>query len=116
MDRRIVALLAFVAACSTGAEQKSATTTDSAGGNVTRSAVAAGDSASPAGYTGNERGTLDQNLTGRIPVLEYHVIGGDKNALYSRTVASYKADLDTAYKLGYRPITIAQMLDKDFSD
>ena len=56
------------------------------------------------------------NHTGRIPVLEYHVIGGDKNALYTRTVASYKADLEDAYKRGYRPITIAQMLDKDFSD
>lgn len=115
MDRRIVGLLAFAAACAGGADNK-ATTTDSAGGTVTRSAVAASDSASPAGYGGDERGTLEQNLTGRIPVLEYHVIGGDKNELYTRTVASYKADLDTAYKLGYRPITIAQMLDKDFSD
>jgi hypothetical protein len=115
MDRRIAGLLAFVAACSTGAEQKTATTTDSAGGSVTRSAAMA-DSTSSARYTGTEQGTLDQNLTGRIPVLEYHVIGGDKNELYTRTAASYQADLDTAYKLGYRPITIAQMLDKDFSD
>jgi len=117
MDRRIVGILAFVAACSRGADH-TATTTDSAGGNVTRTASAssAAGSTSTAGYAGNERGTLDQNLTGRIPVLEYHVIGGDKNELYTRTAASYKADLDTAYKLGYRPITIAQMLDKDFSD
>jgi peptidoglycan/xylan/chitin deacetylase (PgdA/CDA1 family) len=49
-------------------------------------------------------------------VLEYHVIGGDKNALYTRTAASYRNDLETAYKLGYRPITISQMLDKDFRD
>jgi hypothetical protein len=44
------------------------------------------------------------------------VIGGDKNTLYTRTAASYRADLETAYKMGYRPITIAQMLDKDFRD
>jgi hypothetical protein len=49
-------------------------------------------------------------------VLEYHVIGGDKNTLYTRTAASYRNDLEQAYKLGYRPITIKQMLDKDFSD
>ena len=59
---------------------------------------------------------LPTNHLGRIPVLEYHVIGGDKNALYTRTVASFKADLEDVYKRGYRPITIAQMLDKDFSD
>ncbi len=52
------------------------------------------------------------NHLGRIPVLEYHVIGGDKNELYTRTAASFRADLETAYRLGYRPITIAQMLDK----
>ena len=56
------------------------------------------------------------NQLGRIPVLEYHVIGGDKDALYTRTAAHYRADLEDAYRLGYRPITIAQMLDKNFSD
>jgi hypothetical protein len=56
------------------------------------------------------------NETGRIPVLEYHVIGGDKNSLYTRTAASFRADLEDVYKRGYRPITMAQMLDKDFRD
>ena len=49
-------------------------------------------------------------------MLEYHVIGGEKNTLYTRTAASYRADLEEAYKRGYRPINIAQMLDKDFRD
>src|SRR5690242_8489522 len=118
MDRRIFLGLALAAACSSGADHRSAATTrDSAGGNVTAStdsARAGGESSTASATT--ERGTLDQNLQGRIPVLEYHVIGGDKNALYSRTAASYRADLDTVYKLGFRPITIAQLLDKDFRD
>ena len=59
---------------------------------------------------------LPPNHNGRIPVLEYHIIGRDKNALYTRTAASFRADLEDVYKRGYRPITIAQMLDKDFSD
>jgi hypothetical protein len=62
------------------------------------------------------RGALPANHNGKIPVLEYHVIGGEKNGLYSRTVASYKADLEDVYRRGYRPITIAQMLDKNWSD
>jgi hypothetical protein len=49
-------------------------------------------------------------------VLEYHVIGGTKNELYTRTVESFKADLEDVYKRGYRPINISQLLDKDFSD
>ncbi|MEP6493899.1 MAG: polysaccharide deacetylase family protein [bacterium] len=61
-------------------------------------------------------GTLAANRNGRIPVLEYHVIGSEKNGLYSRTAASFRADLEDVYKRGYRPITIAQMLDKDFND
>lgn len=56
------------------------------------------------------------NRLGRIPVLEYHVIAGEKDGLYTRVPAHYLADLEAAYKLGYRPITIAQMLDKNFSD
>jgi hypothetical protein len=44
------------------------------------------------------------------------VIGGEKNQLYTRTVASFKADLEDVYRRGYRPITIAQMLDKNFAD
>ena len=59
---------------------------------------------------------LPSNHAGRIPVLEYHVIGGTKNELYTRTVESFKADLEDVYKRGYRPINIAQLLDKDFSD
>jgi peptidoglycan/xylan/chitin deacetylase (PgdA/CDA1 family) len=56
------------------------------------------------------------NPQGRIPVLEYHVIGAAQNSLYSRTLDSYRNDIETAYRLGYRPITVAQMLDKDFRD
>jgi hypothetical protein len=60
--------------------------------------------------------TLPANHAGKIPVLEYHVIGGTKNELYTRTADSYRADLEDVYKRGYRPINISQILDKDFSD
>jgi peptidoglycan/xylan/chitin deacetylase (PgdA/CDA1 family) len=119
MPRRFIALAFLVAACSKGdapaAQADSATRTrDSSGGAVTQTsgpaAAAPTDAAAAAGAK------QPANPQGRIPVVEYHVIGGDKNALYSRTVASFKADLEEAYRLGYRPITIAQMLDKDFRD
>ncbi|MEO8619942.1 MAG: polysaccharide deacetylase family protein [bacterium] len=101
MDRRSIALVAvFVVACSKG--DASSSTRDSAAGSVAVAVSAVGTAAA--------------NLQGRIPVLEYHVIAGDKNTLYTRTAASYRADLEEAYKRGFRPITIAQMLDKDFRD
>jgi hypothetical protein len=53
---------------------------------------------------------------GRIPILEYHVIGGTKNALYTRTAESFRKDLEDVYARGYRPITVSQMLDKNFHD
>lgn len=56
------------------------------------------------------------NHAGRIPIVEYHVIGGTKNQLYTRTAESFKADLDELYRRGYRPITVSQMLDRDFRE
>lgn len=121
MDRRLLLLpLSIAISCGRGdapANQSAASGTnhDSAAGSVSvapnASPAASTTSSAPAGAA-----ALPANPQGRIPVLEYHVIGGDKNALYTRTAASYKNDLETAYKLGYRPITISQMLDKDFRD
>jgi polysaccharide deacetylase len=100
-------LVLGLCACSASENNKTGTgnrsaATDSANGSVASQA---------------DPGTkLPPNHAGRIPVLEYHVIGGEKNALYTRTVASFKADLEDVYKRGYRPITVAQMLDKNFAD
>ena len=121
MDRRSLALLLLVAACSRGDSPStrtgsagSAAASGSARGEVATALNSApGDVASPRSGTAS---ALAPNPQGRIPVLEYHVIGGDKNTLYTRTAASYKADLEEAYRLGYRPVTIAQVLDKDWRE
>ncbi len=102
----MASMAAGLAACGGGSGSGSARN-ESAGGRR--------DSASGV-VTPPQAGTLPANHNGKIPVLEYHVIGGEKNALYTRTAASFRADLEDVYKRGYRPITIAQMLDKDFSD
>jgi hypothetical protein len=132
MDRRLLLATLLAAACSKAdapAPTPGATRGDSAAGAVAeapnspgagQAGPAAGPSVAPSGApgtaAGSPAGAAAANPQGRIPVLEYHVIGGDKNSLYTRTAASYRNDLETAYKLGYRPITIAQMLDKDFRD
>ncbi|MGH9889187.1 MAG: polysaccharide deacetylase family protein, partial [bacterium] len=106
MTFRIAILVLACAACS-GGGSSSATNDRGKRPDSAAGAVAMGDTS---------KGKLPKNATGKIPVLEYHVIGGDKNSLYTRTAASFRADLEDVYKRGYRPITIAQMLDKDFSD
>ncbi len=124
MDRRLLCLALVVAACSKGdaPARQPAATGDSASGAVAEAPNSPGAGASSGAPAAAAPATLASagggaaNPTGRIPVLEYHVIGGEKNTLYTRTAASYRNDLEQAYKLGYRPITIAQMLDKDFRD
>jgi hypothetical protein len=120
MDRRSIVLLFLAAACS-GGDSASGKTTPGGGDSAAATASAPSNGSGAVANTAGEvaapsAGSLQVNLQGKIPVLEYHVIGGDKNTLYTRTAASYRDDLEAAYKLGYRPITISQMLDKDFRD
>jgi hypothetical protein len=48
---------------------------------------------------------------GRIPIFEYHLIG-DKNATYERTREGLRKDLELMYERGYRPVTVADILDR----
>ena len=82
-----------------------------AGASTGRSSVA-----SSSGDIAVNARRLPANHLGRIPILEYHVIGGSENHQYTRTAASFRKDLDDVYARGYRPITVSQMLDKDFRD
>ncbi len=54
------------------------------------------------------------NELGRIPVLEYHLIG-DKEGRWQRSHARFREDLETLYRRGYRPVTISQILDRDLN-
>ena len=47
---------------------------------------------------------------GKVPILEYHKIGGD-DARWSRSVASFKRDLELLYARGYRPVTAGELID-----
>ena len=98
----------------TDASTRVAVEAPQAGGNPVSSptsgtpASSAGDIAAP--------GRLSANHMGRIPILEYHLITGTKNAEYTRTPESFRKDLEDVYARGYRPVTVSQMLDKDFHE
>jgi hypothetical protein len=103
-------------AADTAAVATTKTATDSSAGSIATTGAGAASGTTGASAQSGDPGKLAANHMGKIPVLEYHVIGGTADAQYTRTVASFKADLEDVYKRGYRPITIAQMLDKNFAD
>jgi hypothetical protein len=123
----LVALATFTYACDRISKDAGATSTS---GASRESAPGASDKSTSSGpstqqstaassagdIAGKAPMRLPANHLGRIPILEYHVIGGTKNALYTRTPESFRKDLEDVYARGYRPITVSQMLDKDFRD
>jgi hypothetical protein len=103
-----VALTAALAACG---GDKAAQSTPA--GSDTAARTTTPDSA--AGAVSNADTTFGpRNTMGRIPILEYHVIGAPEGR-YTVTKEHLLKDLQLTYDRGYRPITISQMLDKDFS-
>lgn len=51
------------------------------------------------------------NELGRIMVVEYHLFG-DRNTTYTRERSSFRQDLELLYRRGYRPVNMAQVLDR----
>lgn len=51
------------------------------------------------------------NEMGRIPILEYHLIGA-KEGRWEREHAGFRRDLELLYERGYRPITVADLVAK----
>lgn len=56
------------------------------------------------------------NRLGRIPILEYHVVADAARGMFTISRDEFRRDLQVLYDRGYRPITVAQLIDKDFSD
>ena len=51
------------------------------------------------------------NELGRIPILEYHLVG-DKEGRWERSRDGFRRDLEMLYARGYRPLTIGELVDK----
>lgn len=66
--------------------------------------------ASPSHSPGDSSRAL--NPLGRIPILEYHLIG-DTTGRWTRTPEEFRADLQLLYDCGYRPVTVSQVVDNE---
>ena len=49
----------------------------------------------------------------KIPILQYHLIG-DTDSRWKRSRDGFRRDLQLLYDRGYRPITVAQLIDRKF--
>jgi Polysaccharide deacetylase len=107
MRESLIAVGVALMACTSGPDD--ARTTDSAGGGLDRPATATAATAPTTRFDS----LGDRN--GRIPILEYHVIGDSSTNMFTITKGLFRKNLQTLYDRGYRPITVAQLLDKDFS-
>jgi peptidoglycan/xylan/chitin deacetylase (PgdA/CDA1 family) len=64
------------------------------------------------GIIGAQGSVRPPNENGRIPILEYHLVG-ERDSRWSRSAARFRQDLEDLYRRGYRPITVAQLVDGD---
>lgn len=88
-----LAALAAVAAC--GTHDRSPARRDSSSAR----AVTASHDSRPA------------NEMGRVPILEYHIIG-DTSGRWERERTRFVRDLELLYARGYRPVTLSQLIDR----
>ena len=105
-------LAALLAACGKNNGSPPATAqaapADSAPPAATTTATATATTGVAVGVNGD---TLAPNKMGRIPILEYHVIG-DHNAAYTRERSSFRQDLEKLYARGYRPVEVVDLINK----
>jgi peptidoglycan/xylan/chitin deacetylase (PgdA/CDA1 family) len=114
---------AVAAIACAGGEQKSGADAQGAAGTgaagASNGAVAASDSgaraagstaAAPSGPVGPTT-DLAPNELGRIPVLEYHLIG-DRESAWMVERQHFRRQLQMLYDRGFRPVTMKQVLDK----
>jgi peptidoglycan/xylan/chitin deacetylase (PgdA/CDA1 family) len=74
-----------------------------------RPAATAAPSAAAASTAAASAAAALPNELGRIPILEYHLVG-DADKRWARSRASFRRDLEQLYAAGYRPITVGDLV------
>ncbi len=100
----VPAAVALLTACSTSTPAADASGTAPAAATPTAAALVTDTSWGP--VTPAAAGSM-----GKVPVLMVHLVA-DTDAMWTVTRARFRRTLDTLYAYGYRPITVAQLIDK----
>jgi peptidoglycan/xylan/chitin deacetylase (PgdA/CDA1 family) len=110
VSRTVVALaLAFAAAC--GGDRGNVTDSAHGAAAVARpSAATTPITNHPSPFQGDHAGKL-----GRIPILEYHVVADSSHGMFVISRDQFRREMGMLYDRGYRPMTVAQLVARDFS-
>ncbi len=77
-------------------------------GDTVRPTVETPSATTPLSVAGSDRAP---NEYGRIPIVEYHLVEAE-DGTYKVSRERFRAELDTLHARGYRPISLAELLDK----
>jgi peptidoglycan/xylan/chitin deacetylase (PgdA/CDA1 family) len=108
-----LALLVAIGACrDSRTEQEPPTPALATTQPVAGAALAASSSVAPSVVEGAKASGREANELGRIPVLEYHLIGDSANkSMWVVEPARFRQHLELLYERGYRPFTVSELVD-----
>mgnify|MGYP000001378042 CR=1 FL=1 len=81
---------------------------DAPNGDTVRPSLEVAPAPTAAASPGSDRAP---NEYGRIPIVEYHLVEAE-DGTYKVSRERFRAELDTLYARGYRPIALGELLDK----
>jgi peptidoglycan/xylan/chitin deacetylase (PgdA/CDA1 family) len=115
MSRRPIIIALVVASALACRPVAPRTSTDSSTSSTPAAPFASPPSTTPAAIAlttvaNVRRGDRVPNTLGRIPILEYHLIG-QQEGRWERHYEAFRRDLELLYARGYRPISISQLVD-----
>jgi peptidoglycan/xylan/chitin deacetylase (PgdA/CDA1 family) len=113
MHRRFAALAVLASlACSNGDASPPPGTAPAAAAAPGPDTLVTSVTASPDGaaQVDTNRARRVPNELGRIPILEYHLIG-DTEGRWQRERSRFRRDLEVLYERGYRPVSVAELVD-----
>ena len=111
--RTLILSALLIAACSNGSSSSSQQVAhDDSAPQQETGVQAPAPAAVPSGVALSATGdTLAPNELGRIPILEYHLLG-DTATRWTRERGQFRKDLEMLYARGFRPISAVEMVDK----
>ena len=116
MHRRFVARFTLVAVACTAVlacnDGDAAPSPEPDSPNVASAAPVAADSpaARPDSAPDTTRATRAPNELGKIPILEYHLLG-ETEGRWQREWTRFRRDLEILYERGYRPVSVSDLVD-----
>ena len=107
--RSLIPIVVLAAAVAGGCRPSSELPPSHSAADSIEATPAAASTQLPATPVSSAPAPLPANEEGRIPVLEYHLIGGT-DGTWTRSAARFRGDLELLHARGYRPVSVSQLV------